>query len=80
MQTDKGVRPATSRKGSLASHQCDRANCALAITRANRKILTLAETLSDGHRVLLEGLLRQPTESTVAFVFSVCDWVIVGFE
>ena len=39
--------------------------CALAITRANRKIcLTLAETLNDGHRVLLEGLLRQPTGST----------------
>jgi hypothetical protein len=39
--------------------------CALAITRANRKIcLTLAETLHDGHRVVLEGLLRQPTGST----------------
>jgi hypothetical protein len=39
--------------------------CALTITRANRKIcLTLAETLNDGHRVLLEGLLRQPTGST----------------
>jgi hypothetical protein len=39
--------------------------CALAITRANRKIyLILAETLDDDHRVLLEGLLRQPTEST----------------
>jgi hypothetical protein len=39
--------------------------CVLAITRANRKIyLILAETLNDAHRVLLEGLLRQPTDST----------------
>jgi hypothetical protein len=37
----------------------------LAITRANRKIyLTLGDALNDGHRVLLEGLLRQPTGST----------------
>jgi hypothetical protein len=35
------------------------------ITRANRKIyLTLAETLNNGHRIVLEGLLRQPTGST----------------
>ena len=36
--------------------------CALAITRANRKIYLI---LAEGHRVLLEGLLRQPTGSTV---------------
>ena len=43
--------------------------CALAITRANRKIyLTLADALNDSHRVLLEGLLRQPTGSTSSTV------------
>ncbi len=72
MQTDKGVVLATAlvqelrrEKVVLPPLNVIERICALAITRANRKIcLTLAETLNDGHRVLLEGLLRQPTGST----------------
>ena len=72
MQTDKGVVLATAlvqelrrEKVVLPPINVIERICALAITRANRKIcLTLAETLNDGHRVLLEGLLRQPTGST----------------
>jgi hypothetical protein len=72
MQTDKGVVLATAlvqelrrEKVVLPALNVIERICALAITRANRKIcLTLAETLNDGHSVLLEGLLRQPTGST----------------
>jgi TnpA family transposase len=72
MQTDKGVVLATAlaqelrrEKVVLPPLNVIERICALAITRANRKICsTLAETLNDGHRVLLEGLLRQPTGST----------------
>ena len=72
MQTDKGVVLATAlvqelrrEKVVLPPLNVIERICALAITRANRKIcLTFAETLNDGHRVLLEGLFRQPTGST----------------
>jgi TnpA family transposase len=72
MQTDKGVVLATAlvqelrrEKVVLPPINVIERVCALAITRANRKIyLTLADALNDSHRVLLEGLLRQPTGST----------------
>jgi hypothetical protein len=72
MQTDKGVILATPlveelrrEKVALAPINVIERVCALAITRANRRIyLILAEALNDDHRVLLEGLLRQPTGST----------------
>jgi hypothetical protein len=80
MQTDKGVVLATAlvkelrrEKVVLPPLNVIERICALAITRANRKIcLTLAETLNDGHRVLLEGLLRQPTGSTSS-TLACCD-------
>jgi hypothetical protein len=72
MQTDKGVVLATAlvqeprrEKVVLPPINVIERVCALAITRANRKMyLILADALNDGHRVLLEGLLRQPTGST----------------
>ena len=79
MQTDKGVVLATAlvqklrrEKVVLPPINVIERVCALAITRANRKIyLILAGALNDGHRVLLEGLLRQPigsTSSTLAWL------------
>ena len=72
IQTDKGVLLASAlvqelrrEKVVLPLINVIERICAPAITRANRKMyLTLAESLNDGHRVLLEGLLRQPTGST----------------
>jgi Domain of unknown function (DUF4158) len=71
MQTDKGVVLATAlvqevrrEKVLLPPIDVIERVCALAITRANRKIyLILVDALNDGHRILLEGLLRQPTGS-----------------
>jgi Domain of unknown function (DUF4158) len=79
MQTDKGVVLATAlvqelrrEKVVLPPINVIERVCALAITRANRKIyLILAGALNDRHRVLLEGLLRQPigsTSSTLAWL------------
>jgi hypothetical protein len=72
MQTDKGVSLATAlvqqlrrEKVVLPPINVIERVCALAITRASRKIyLILAGALNDGHRVLLEGFSRQPTGST----------------
>jgi hypothetical protein len=72
LQTDKGIVLVTAlvqelrqEKRILPPLKVIERICALAITRANRKIyLTLTETLNDAHRAQLEGLLRQPTGST----------------
>jgi hypothetical protein len=72
MQTDKGIVLATAlvqelrqQKLVLPPLKVIERLCALAITRANRKIyLTLSEALNEGHRAQLDGLLRHPTDST----------------
>jgi hypothetical protein len=72
LQTDKGIVLATAlvqelrqEKRILPPLKVIERICALAITRANRKIyLTLTETFNDGHRAQMEGLLRQATGST----------------